>query len=75
MLKKEKKKVQDAAARLVDLTGQRSTVQVDPPTASTEPPTDDATDVVSTTNGGRAVQYMKRGTHSTASDVDQYHSI
>ncbi|XP_024914700.1 kinesin-like protein KIF6 [Cynoglossus semilaevis] len=61
MLKKEKKKVQDAAARLVDLTGQRSTVQVDPPTASTEPPTDDATDVVSTTNGGRAVQYMKRG--------------
>ena len=57
MLKKEKKKAQDAAAQLANITsGQTLTYQ------SASSVTTGSTDTISTNHGGRAVQYMKRGT-------------
>lgn len=54
MLKKEKKRAQDAAAQLANITkGQ------DASTLSSDPGN---TDTASSDQGGRALQYMKRGT-------------
>lgn len=60
MLKKEKKRAQDAVAQLANITNGQSLV---PQNASTNPVLKKgSTDTTSSDQGGRAVQYMKRGT-------------
>lgn len=59
MLKKEKKRAQDAAAQLANITKGQSLVSQDASTLSSDPGN---TDTASSDQGGRALQYMKRGT-------------
>ncbi|XP_058470449.1 kinesin-like protein KIF6 [Solea solea] len=55
MLKREKKKAQDVAARLADVTSGQSVA------AHSTSPTESDTDDISSNRGRRVVQYMKRG--------------
>ncbi|XP_026159046.1 kinesin-like protein KIF6 isoform X2 [Mastacembelus armatus] len=62
MLKKEKKRAQDAAAHFANVTNGQSLVSQNASALSTMPPsTDGNTDTISPNHGGRAIQYMKRG--------------
>ncbi|XP_074548303.1 kinesin-like protein KIF6 [Halichoeres trimaculatus] len=62
MLKKEKKKAQDAAAQLANITHNQNSASQSALRSSTMPLiSDGSTDTESTDHGERAVQYMKRG--------------
>lgn len=62
MLKKEKKRAQDAAAQLDDITNGQSLVSQNASTFSTKPLLrEGSTDTTSADQGGQAIQYMKRG--------------
>ncbi|XP_060939280.1 kinesin-like protein KIF6 [Limanda limanda] len=62
MLKKEKKKAQDAAAQLANITsGQALAYQIASSVTTRPLSSEGSTDSISTYHGGRAVQYMKRG--------------
>lgn len=63
MLKKEKKRAQDAAAQLANITNGQSLVSRNASTLSANPVLKEGSkDTTSTDQGGRATQYMKRGT-------------
>lgn len=65
MLKKEKKRAQDAAAQLAKITSGQSLTSQSASSLSTVPLLrEGSTDTVSSNHGGRAMQYMKRGTLS-----------
>ncbi|XP_049453113.1 kinesin-like protein KIF6 isoform X2 [Epinephelus fuscoguttatus] len=62
MLKKEKKRVQDAAAQLADITNGHSLDSRSASRLSTTPSLREGnTDTISADHEGRAIQYMKRG--------------
>ncbi|XP_026209606.1 kinesin-like protein KIF6 isoform X2 [Anabas testudineus] len=62
MLKKEKKRAQDAAAQLANITNGQSLVSQNASTLSANPVLKEGSkDTTSTDQGGRATQYMKRG--------------
>ncbi|XP_071327412.1 kinesin-like protein KIF6 isoform X2 [Trachinotus anak] len=62
MLKKEKKKAQDAAAQLANITSGQSQASQNASRLSSMPLlSEDSTDTISANHGGRAMQYMKRG--------------
>ncbi|XP_069392158.1 kinesin-like protein KIF6 isoform X2 [Paralichthys olivaceus] len=61
MLKKEKKKAQDAAAQLANITSGQTLASQSASRVTTGPLREDSADTISTNHGGRAVQYMKRG--------------
>ncbi|XP_050934267.1 kinesin-like protein KIF6 [Lates calcarifer] len=62
MLKKEKKRAQDAAAQLAKITSGQSLTSQSASSLSTVPLLrEGSTDTVSSNHGGRAMQYMKRG--------------
>uniref|UniRef100_UPI0037E93C34 kinesin-like protein KIF6 n=1 Tax=Semicossyphus pulcher TaxID=241346 RepID=UPI0037E93C34 len=58
MLKKEKKRAQDAAAQLANITNNQSSASR---SSIKTPLREGSTDTLSEDHGGRAVQYMKRG--------------
>lgn len=63
MLKTEKKRVQDAAAQLANVTSGQSLASQNAPRSSTMPVLrEGSTDTISASHGGRAMQFMKRGT-------------
>ncbi|XP_042357157.1 kinesin-like protein KIF6 [Plectropomus leopardus] len=62
MLKKEKKRAQDAAAQLANITSSQSPASQNALRSSTTPPLrDGGTETISADHEGRAIQYMKRG--------------
>ncbi|XP_035466707.1 kinesin-like protein KIF6 isoform X4 [Scophthalmus maximus] len=62
MLKTEKKRVQDAAAQLANVTSGQSLASQNAPRSSTMPVLrEGSTDTISASHGGRAMQFMKRG--------------
>lgn len=63
MLKKEKKRAQDAAAQLANVTSGQSLASQSALSFSTMPLLrDGSTETISEDHGGRAIQYMKKGT-------------
>lgn len=64
MLKKEKKRAQDAAAQLANITGGQSLASESSSSLSPAPLVKEEREdiVVSSDHEGRAIQYMKKGT-------------
>lgn len=63
MLKKEKKRAQDAAAQLANITNCQSLTSQSASRLSTLPVLrDGGTDIISEDHRGRAIQYMNKGT-------------
>lgn len=63
MLKKEKKRALDAAAQVANITNGQNPVSQNASMSSPKPPSKEGgTDFNSAAQGGRAIQYMNKGT-------------
>ncbi|KAF0044813.1 hypothetical protein F2P81_003971 [Scophthalmus maximus] len=73
MLKTEKKRVQDAAAQLANVTSGQSLASQNAPRSSTMPVLrEGSTDTISASHGGRAMQFMKRDVDSVKRDSQSF---